>query len=118
MRSIIPLAATFLLAACASTPRPAPVAPAGPVVVEPAERGSLIGLSANELATRFGQPRLQVREGAGTKLQFAGGSCVLDAYIYPPASGSGLARVTHVDTRGRDGRNVDQSGCIAAIEAR
>lgn len=115
MRRITPLAALFV-AACASTPKPAPVVPAA-AVEEPPERGGLIGLSANELVARFGTPRLQVREGAGTKLQFLGSACVLDAYLYPPAAG-GTQRVAHVDTRNREGRVVEQTGCIAALGGR
>ena len=107
----------LMLAGCAATPTPV-VAPPRPAVPQPArERGDLIGLEANALAARFGPPRLQVREGAGTKLQFVGGSCVLDAYLYPPATG-GTPRVEHVDTRNREGRNLDQDQCIAMIEAR
>ena len=119
MRRLIPFAG-LLIAGCASTPPPPaqPTAPVKPAVVEKPETGDLIGLSANELATRFGQPRLQVREGDGTKLQFVAPSCVLDAYLYPPGSGGGLPRVTHVDTRDAQGRDVDQKGCIAAIQAR
>ena len=115
MRRFAPFAA-LIVAACASTPTPAPVVPAA-TVEEPPERGDLIGLGANELVARFGTPRLQVREGAGTKLQFLGSACVLDAYLYAPASG-GAQRVAHVDTRNREGRTVDQAGCIAALGSR
>ena len=52
------------------------------------------------------------------KLQFAGKNCVLDAYLYPPAGGKGLVRVTHVDARDRAGRDVDQARCVADIETR
>ena len=86
-----------------------------PIRAVATERGDLIGLDASALATRFGPPRLQVREGDGTKLQFAGGSCFLDAYLYPSPA---LPRVTHVDTRNREGRPVAQAECIKMIEAR
>ena len=81
MRRLVPFAA-LLAAACASTPTPTPT-PVVPTVAvaEPPQRGGLIGLGANELVARFGTPRLQVREGAGTKLQFLGSACVLDAYL-------------------------------------
>ncbi|MDQ3144192.1 MAG: hypothetical protein M3Q57_04855 [Pseudomonadota bacterium] len=114
MRILVPATAALLLAACGTTPRP--VAPTSVTTAQPPQRGGLIGLEASELAARFGQPRLQVREGVGTKLQYATAACVLDAYLYPPASGAGVARVAHVDTRNREGRSVDQSGCIAAID--
>ena len=118
MRFLALTAAAFFLASCASTPRPAPVTPATPVAVEPVEKGDLIGMTAGELTGRFGRPRLTVQEGVGTKLQFANEKCVIDAYLYPPASGSGTARVTHVDTRTREGRGAEQTSCIASVELR
>jgi hypothetical protein len=116
MRRLAP-AFALLVAACATTPPPAPtpVKPATPAV---RERGDLIGLTAEELVQRFGRPSFQVREGAGLKLQFAGGGCVLDAYLYPPASGSGVDRVAHVDTRRPSGDDVTQATCLAALKAR
>jgi hypothetical protein len=120
MRRLSPLAALFL-AACAtrpaSTPTPAPIAPAAVSVEQPPLRGDLIGLSANELVARFGTPRLQVGEGSGTKFQFANSSCVLDAYLYA-ATGGGVLRVAHVDTRDRQGRSIAQDSCIAALGRR
>ena len=118
MRRLAPLAALFIGACATTPPSSTPVEPAKPAVVEKPESGSLIGLTANELGARFGQPRLQIREGIGTKLQFTTPSCVLDAYLYPPPSGSGIARVTHVDTRDPTGRDVDQLGCIRAIQSK
>ena len=115
MRSIVPAALVLLLSACGANPKPAPVAQVAP---EQQGRGDLIGMSASELVARLGTPRLQVREGNGTKLQFAAPGCVLDAFLYPPAGGPGLARATHVDARDREGRGVDQAGCLAMIEGR
>ncbi len=119
MRRLAPAAALFI-AACATTPPPpaAPVEPPKPVVVEKPESGTLIGLTANELVSRLGTPRLQIREGQGTKLQFAVPACILDAYLYPSAPGGGVQRVTHVDTRNHQGNDVNQQSCITAIEAR
>ena len=113
MRLIVPAATVLLLSACGSNPKPAPVTQVAP---QQRERGDLIGMSASELVARLGTPRLQIREGDGTKLQFAAPDCVLDAFLYPPAGGAGLARATHIDTRNRDGRSVDQAGCLAMIE--
>ena len=116
MRFALIAVAAGLLAACASTPKPAPGRSAGPVTAAPHYPSDLIGMSAADLGQRLGQPRLEVREGDGTKVQYGAGDCVLDAYLYPPASGSGVARVTHVDTRNREGRSTPQSACIAAVE--
>jgi len=115
MRLNVPAATVLLLSACGSNPKPVPVSQI--VVPEQRERGDLIGMSASELVARLGTPRLQIREGDGIKLQFTAPNCVLDAYIYPPTSRGGLARATHIDTRNRDGRSVDQAGCLAMIEA-
>jgi len=75
-----------------------------------------MGLTSGELIQRFGQPTLQVREGQGLKLQFRGRTCILDAYLYPPESGSGVQRVTYVDTRLPSGVAADQAACISALE--
>lgn len=75
-------------------------------------------MTANELAEHFGKPRLQVREGDGTKLQFAGPNCVLDTYLYPAPSGQGVPRVTHADARNFQGADVNTQNCIASIEGR
>ena len=112
MRLIVPAIALLLLSACGSNPKPAPVTQI--VVPEPRERGELIGMSVSELVARLGTPRLQLREGNGTKLQFEAPACLLDAYLYPQAGAA--ARVTHVDTRNREGRSVDQSECLRMLD--
>ncbi len=117
MRRFVPTL-TILLAACASETR-APVdtaPPAGPAL-SAHHHGRLIGLSVSDLGELFGAPNLQVREGPGLKLQYRGGGCVLDAYLYLPESGQGVERVTHVDTRLVSGADTDQVGCEATIEA-
>ena len=104
----------LFLSACASRPVPTVTAPA-PVQQTPIVRsGLLLGLTAGELIQRLGQPALQVREGAGLKLQFRGRICVLDAYLYPSTAGG--ERVTHIDTRLTSGADTDQAGCIASLD--
>ena len=112
MRHLVPAAAFLFLAACATTPQapePGPVAPPSPQ-----SRSDLLGLTAGELVQRFGNPALQIREGAGLKLQFRRRGCVLDAYLY--ASG-GVERVSHVDTRYPTGADMNQQSCVAALQA-
>ena len=106
------LAAILALAACARAPQPAP-GPAPAPVQRPT--GALIGLTASELGQRFGQPVFQVREGTGTKLQWSRGGCVLDAYLYPPDSGRGVERVTHVDARSPSGADLDLAACLGLL---
>ena len=114
MRRIIPLAA-LLIAGCASNPQRPQPQPVQPVPQSPQLRSDLLGMTAAELVQRFGNPALQIREGAGIKLQFRG-ACVLDAYLYPPPGRGGPERVTHVDTRLRSGADANQASCIASLQ--
>jgi hypothetical protein len=116
------VAAALLLAGCGGggTPgvRPAtyvPVPRAAPVPA-PASVTAVKGQTAPRLLAQFGQPQLDVSEGAARKLQFAGPICVLDAYLYPPGRGEPV--VTHIDTRQRDGSPIDQASCVAALTKR
>ncbi len=114
MRRFLAPAFALTIAACASTPTPPPAA----VVVKPTARptgGTLIGLDVADLGRRFGQPIFQVQEGPGTKLQWAGGGCVLDVYLYPPESGSGVARVTYADARRPSGADIDVASCLTLM---
>jgi len=112
----IAFSAVLIVSACAPRPgvQTAPVQPARPVPQSPQIRSDLIGMTASELAQRFGRPAIQVREGPGIKLQFRG-ACVLDAYLYPPDDGRGPERVTHVDTRLASGIETDQANCIRSL---
>lgn len=112
------LAASFALfaAACATAPKPA-TGP-GPVSEIPQSthtRGTIIGMTAEDLIHRLGTPALQIREGASLKLQFRSEQCVLDAYLYP--TGNAPYRVTYVDARSPSLGDVDQALCIDSIEA-
>jgi len=105
------------LAACTNKLATIPEVTYRPSVQQPAERGELVGLGIDQLTQRLGQPALQVREGDSVKLQYRGSNCVLDAYLYRATSGQGLQRVSHVDSRDREGRDVDQRACLAELEA-
>ena len=106
------LGLVLLAAGCSSTPEPEPV------VSSPRPLGDIIGLTAAELNARFGTPQFQVREGPGIKLQYASASCILDAFLYPPTSGSGAERVTYVETRTSLGAKTDRQSCIASFPPR
>jgi hypothetical protein len=116
MRRIIFLT-VLLVTACAPRPEPTPppvaAAPAGP---SQHDHRTVNGMTANELIQHFGKPRLQIVEGDGTKLQFAGPNCVLDVYLYP--SGSGAPRATQIEARNSQGADVSAQSCAAAIEHR
>src|SRR6185295_452252 len=116
MRRLV-LASTLVLAACAARPVEPVVQQPMPVAKPPVTpRVGIIGLSATDLVSHFGKPALQIREGTSLKLQFRSPRCVLDAYLYPPESGSGALRVTYVDTRLPSGATADQAACISALE--
>ena len=115
MRLFIPAAASLLIAGCATTPqKPEPVQPT-PVTPSEHVHSSLLGMTASELVAHLGNPALQVREGAGLKMQFRSRYCVLDAYLYPPTDSSGPERVAHVDARLRSGLETDPRICVAGM---
>ncbi len=121
------LLATLLVAGCASTPAPAPrpaapperTAAAYPVRPVLDKRGleAVIGKDIGTLKRLFGEPRLDVVEVYGRKLQFAGKACVLDAFLYPDGKG-GAEIVTYVDARRSDGAAVDRASCVDALQRR
>ena len=116
MRRLVP-AFTLALAACAPRPQQLPPTPQ-PVVAAPASqvRSGILGATASELVSLFGNPALQVREGVGLKMQFRRRNCVLDAYLYAPPTG-GVQRVTYVNTRYQSGADADQPTCVRLLRA-
>ncbi|WP_420606782.1 hypothetical protein [Novosphingopyxis sp.] len=124
MNKIPAIAALSLLcAACATVPATSPAKPVGiPGISNANAMGDTHGLEAvlgrdeQALKRLFGEPRLDVVEPVGHKLQFIGAPCILDAYLY--ADKSGREVVTHVDARRRDGAAVDRAACVAALQAK
>lgn len=126
MKYLAVLAPT-LLAGCAATPAPAPrpavpperTAAAYPVRPAIDKRGleAVMGKDIGALKRLFGEPRLDVVEVYGRKLQFTGKACVLDAFLYPDGKG-GAEIVTHVDARRSDGAAVDRAACVDALQRR
>jgi hypothetical protein len=125
-------AGVFLLSACGgSSPRPQTASipidkPSGAKFAErntisppAAVRGldAIIGKDSATLTRMFGQPRLDVVEVVGRKLQFSGRACVLDAYLYPDGK-NGAEVVTHIDARRSDGAEVDRVQCVNALMQR
>lgn len=121
----------LLLGGCASGSsgggKPAPARPfatstsRGNVVVVPqvmAAKGleGVIGLPADALTRRFGEPRIDLIEGDARKLQFAGSACVVDIYLYPVAA-TAEPTATHVEARLRQGgAAADPGACIREVE--
>ncbi len=120
MRVIAGVSALALLSACGGGGVVPPPGRAAPVPVPQPGMAALttvMGASANALTAQFGRPLMDVTEGSARKLQFGNGTCVLDAYLYPPKSGRGDPVVTFAETRQRDGSPIDQASCAAAIRA-
>lgn len=118
-------ALAMALSACASSPGRLTAAPvpersvnaALPQVLAPAGFEGVIGAPAAALVQRFGLPRIDLAEGEARKLQFAGASCVVDIYLYPPALGA-EPTAAHVDARLRQGgAAIDGGTCIREVEA-
>jgi len=110
----------LLLAACGPTLVPQSGAQAPAVGYTPAARpqaGGLIGTDARGLQRLFGEPRLDIRDPAARKLQFANGQCILDAYLYPPAANREPV-VAHVDARNSAGEDMDWSVCAGLLRRR
>jgi hypothetical protein len=119
--AVAALAATLGGCAGSAVPRPTP-----PTAVRPAppptppritQSNSLVGHNANAALQMFGKPRLDLQEGMGRKLQFAGTPCILDVYYYAPKQGSEPI-ATHVDARTPEGRDANVDSCINALSRR
>ncbi|WP_126173265.1 hypothetical protein [Altericroceibacterium xinjiangense] len=95
-------------------PRPNPVFQTPKIMRAPGLEG-VIEQNAAALVRRFGQPRLDVREGDVRKLQFTGAPCVLDVFLYPLRPGAEPV-ATYVDARrASDGLDVDRATYVAAL---
>jgi hypothetical protein len=119
-RSLMALAIALPLAACGGAivpPQPVYKAPPGPPASAFTKQGPLLGSDAKQLVRQFGEPRLDIRETAVRKLQFANGRCVLDAYLYSPSRGKEPV-VTHVDARSPSGSDVDTTACATSLQAK
>jgi hypothetical protein len=126
MKYMILAMMSFALASCATSVAP-PVKPAPPLerpaaaLARPAidVRGleAVMGKDLGTLKRLFGEPRLDILEVQGRKVQFTGRACILDAYLYPDGQNR-TEIVTHVDARRSDGAAVDRAACIDALKRR
>ena len=119
----IMISLTLLCAGCATVPAPktgaslgVPGTASGNDLADTHGLESVLGSDETTLMRLFGQPRLNVVEPVGRKLQFIGAPCILDAYLYPDKKGREV--VTHVDARRRDGAAVDRAACVAALQGK
>lgn len=125
MKLVLPVLMSIAVAGCASAPAPRPQTPAErPAAAFPVrpvlEKKGLEVVMGKDIATLkrlFGEPRLDIVEVYGRKLQFSGKACVLDAFLYPDGKG-GSEIVTHIDARRSDGAEVDRAACVEALSRR
>lgn len=124
VRLTFPLIAMAALSACGAavpppktTPPPVRPAPNPYLGASPGAPVDIAGKDARALTSLFGQPRLDVREGTGRKLQFVNDRCVLDAYLYAPRTGS-EAVVTYAEARDRAGVDMAATACSALLRQR
>jgi hypothetical protein len=130
MRYLMVSALAFALSACGSSgaiprpqaapipkDRPATAVPPRPSPIDKRGLGDVLGKGVGDLKRMFGEPRIDVVEVYGRKLQFTGKACILDAYLYPDGKG-GAEVVTHVDARRSDGAEVDRAACVDALMRR
>jgi len=78
---------------------------------------AVMGADARGLLRLFGDPRLDIRDPAARKLQFANGQCILDTYLYAPAAGREPV-VTHVDARTGAGAEMDWQACVRLLRTK
>ena len=119
LRHGLPLFA-LLLSGCGATLVPQGGSRAPAVGYAPATRpqpGGVMGADARGLQRLFGAPRLDIRDPAARKLQFANGQCILDTYLYAPAAGREPV-VTHVDARTGAGADMEWQACVRLLRAK
>ena len=118
MRRFLPIAALLLAGCAARVPETTGPVQTAPTPAPREIHTNLSGATAGELMQILGQPALQIREGAGLKLQFRGRSCILDTYLYPPQQGTGPERVTYIDARNSSGGSADKEQCVLSMVRR
>lgn len=110
MRRGAAILALGLVAGCAQPGMKTVVAPPPPPV-STVGLEQVMGASPQRVVQLLGSPGLDRTEGRGRHLQFAQGTCVLDVFFYPPASG-GEPVATYADARMKDGRPLDSASCL------
>ncbi|MET0362115.1 MAG: hypothetical protein ABW048_10245 [Sphingobium sp.] len=114
MRALLTLAMpVLLLGACTGGGTVAPLSTGFTPATRPGAT-DLIGVDARALQRQFGKPRLDIRDPAVRKLQFSGQRCVLDAYLYPPATDREPV-TTFVEARSSTGVAVDATACAKML---
>jgi hypothetical protein len=72
----------------------------------------LIGLGPSELQARLGDPALRRRDAPAEIWQYRSPLCVLDLFLYRDGPAT---RVTNVELRPRDGRELPAATCLSSL---
>lgn len=126
IQPFILIISAFAISGCAATTEN--IAPSAPAITPPSAPApaaqsnvgleSVLGLNASQLKRKFGNPRLDVREANGRKLQFDGKACIMDVYLYAPDGSLANEKsevAAHIDARRSDGAEVDRASCVRAL---
>jgi hypothetical protein len=90
------------------------VASVSPALVRPPIKDvrELIGLAPTELHARLGDPALRRRDAPAEIWQYRSALCVLDLFLYRDGA---VTRVTNVEVRPRDGRDIPAATCLSSL---
>lgn len=100
--------------AVAAPPVPTTGGAGQPLLPEFATPASLVGLSAEEVASLIGPPKWRRRESPAQVWQYQGTACILDVYLYEEEDG---ARVVYAEARSDSLQPVSLAACLERIEA-
>ena len=114
MRKLLILAGGLAVSACATTELPTTTSRP---MTNTTGLERVLGQNAAQLTALFGDPAQDFREEGARKLQWAGSSCILDTYLYPPRRGREPV-ATYVDARNAQGDDVDRAACVEALARR
>jgi hypothetical protein len=78
------------------------------------DAGRLIGLDSSQVAQLLGPADFRRADGPAEILQYRGGTCVLDLYLYRDIS-TGQFRVKHIEARDRSFASVAPDACLANV---
>jgi hypothetical protein len=110
--------------AAPKTPESTEALPAVPVVAAltvkpdtirpqpPKDTRELIGLERGEVEARLGTPALRRRDAPAEIWQYRSPLCVLDLFLYRDGAAT---RVTSVELRPRDGRELPAALCLSSL---
>jgi hypothetical protein len=110
----LPLLAGLLLAGCTAT-TPTVQAPPPPPRMAPDPPGLVLILrkSEAEVLALLGAASMSRSEGPARQLQFIRPPCILDAFLYPDATG--VLKVRTAVARKPDGSRMEPGACLTLI---